>query len=84
MGVNKYCCNFAMKVHRVEDSLNMSTLDLLPSMLSGNSEAISFYLHLLNMSFCGKLVSHHNLVTCANQVCQNHNESFFKYMFDDL
>ena len=87
MGVSKYCRTSpflqAMKVHRVEDSLNVNTLDLLRSMLSSNSGARSFYLHLLNMSVCGKLLSHHNLVTHASQVCQIHSVSFLKYMFDD-
>ena len=72
----------ALNVMTIEKSLEISSLELLKSIFSNNSRARCFYLHLMNMNFCGKLIGHTDLLSRVNKICVKHNVSFFRYIFD--
>ena len=44
--------------------------------------ARSFYIYLMNMHACGKLNGYNDLVYRIRNMCDKHNVSFFKYVFN--
>ena len=87
LGLHKFCKNTpvlnAIKVNKIETSLDIGYLELVRSMFKSQSRAKPFYNHILNMHVCGKLKTHDDLVHRAHNSCNKYGISFIKYILDD-
>ncbi len=87
MGIHKYCRNTpilnALKVHKIETTLELGYLELIRTIFKSKSRATSFYTHILNLHVCDKLSSQYNLICRARNVCCKYDMSFVKYIIDD-
>ena len=67
VGLHKYCTISpvikALNVKKSETTMDISTLDLVRSMLCNNYRARLFYMYIMNMQICGKLAGHTNLLS---------------------
>ena len=80
LGIYTFCRNSpilnAMKVHKLETTLDVSYLEFVRNVLKSNSRARSFYIHLLNMHICDKLFSQNKLIRRASRACDKYDISF--------
>ncbi len=87
MGIKKFCRNTpilnALRVHRIERTLDIGHLELLKSMIKSNSRSSTFYFHLLNMYNYDSGSCRDNLVHRAHSACMKHNVSLAKYLIDE-
>ena len=86
VGLHKYCRSSpvikALNVKKIETTMDISTLDLVRSMLCNNSRARLFYMYIMNMQICGKLAGHTNLLSRVQETCMKYNVSFLRYVLD--
>ena len=86
VGLHKYCKSTpvlkALNVHKIETTVEISSLDLIRTIFCNTSRARSFYSHLLNMHVCGKLIGHTDLIARVKSICFKHDVSFLKFLVD--
>ena len=87
IGVHKLCRSSpilnAMKVHKIETTLDLSTLNLARSMLCCDSRARSFYIYVMNIHNSGLLRGHGDLFSRVRAICGKHNILFMKFVFNN-
>ena len=74
--VAKFSC-----LESIEKTIDISSLDLGWSFLCNGSRVRSFYIYLMNMHACGKLIGHNDLVSRIRKTCDKHNVSILKICF---
>ena len=86
LGIHKYCKSTpllqAVRVMKILQTHEISSLDLMKSIFCNKSRARSFYLHLLNMHYRGKLKGHTDLISRCNRICVNNGILPLRYIFD--
>ena len=73
----------ALNVKKVENTMEIGSLDLVKSIFNNTSRARSFYTYLLNSLVCDRLNDGSDLVSRSYRICQKHNVSLIRYIFND-
>jgi hypothetical protein len=88
IGLHTFCRHIpilnALKIHKIETSLDIWCLELLRFVFNVKSRATSFYTHLLNLHVCGSKFNTrcNNLISRAGNICLKRDISFVKYIVD--
>ena len=85
LGLHKFCRSTplldALKIQKIEKSLDVGYLKLLSKCLSSNSKASDFYYFMMNLHLQDESLVKGSLIDHVFQTCSSHNISFVKFLF---
>ena len=73
----------ALNINKISTLIDVSSLDLLRSHLNSTSKGKLLYTYMFKLHLCGRFNRHHNLISRVQLICDNHNVSLLKYVFDN-
>ena len=87
LGLNKFSRSTplleALKINKINSSLETQQLNLLKSIINNGSRARTFYLYILKQHMIGKNDKHRDLISRLKPVCAKYDISLIQYIFND-